>query len=68
MASIPYGPAREILVLIAHAQKPSLNARSEVPSRVRDLNFGLSLYRYLYFVYESVHEQTRLSLRCSTVR
>ena len=34
-------------------QKPPLNAHSDVSSRARGLNFGLSLHLHPYFVYAS---------------
>ena len=53
-----------ILVLIAYAQKPSLNAHADISSGARGLNFGLSLHLLTNFVYsssegsgESVHLQ-----------
>ena len=36
-----FKPAHTILVLIAYAQNPHLNAPSDVFSRARGLNFGL---------------------------
>ena len=39
-----YGPAHEILVLIACAQIPLINAHTDISSRARGLNFVLSLY------------------------
>ena len=38
-----FGPAHVILVLTAYAQKPFLNAHTDVSSGVRGLYFGLSL-------------------------
>ena len=52
----------KILVLIAYAQKPPINAHTDVSSSARGLNLGQSHYLHLYFVYmsrecsgESVH-------------
>ena len=42
-----------ILVLIAHAQTPHLNAHADVWSGVRGLNFGLSLHLLTNFVSSS---------------
>ena len=36
-------PADEILVLITYARKVPLNARADLSSRARGLNFGLAL-------------------------
>ena len=45
--------ALEILVLIACAQKPTFDPHADLSSRVRGLNFGLSLHLYPYFMYVS---------------
>ena len=42
-----------ILVLIAHAQKPPLNAHADVYSEDRALKFGLNPHLYQLFVYVS---------------
>ena len=46
-------PEHDILVLIAHAQKPRLNDHADISSGARGLNFGLSLHPYPYLVYAS---------------
>ena len=47
------GLVREILALTAHAQKPPLNAYSDVSSGTRSLNFGLGLHLHPYFMHAS---------------
>ena len=54
---------------------PLINAHADVCSKARCLDFGLNLHLYPYFMYasskssgESVHAQTRLSIRCSLIR
>ena len=47
------GSAHEISVLIAYAQTPPINARADVSSETRGLNFGLSLHLQPCFVYAS---------------
>ena len=49
----PYGPANEILVPIAYAQKRPLNAYADISSGPRGLKFDQILYLPLYFVYAS---------------
>ena len=44
------GPAHELLLLNAYAQKPPLNINADIFSRARGLNLGLSLHKYTYFV------------------
>ena len=39
--------------LIAYAQKHPLNAFADVASRIRGLNFGLSLHLHQFFAYAS---------------
>ena len=46
-------PEHDILVLIAHAQKPRLNDHADISSGARGLNFGLSLHLHPEFVYAS---------------
>ena len=41
----------EVLVLIAYAQMPLINAHAEVSSKARDIHFVLSLHLQPYFVY-----------------
>ena len=48
-----YGSAEEIWVLMAYTQMPPLNAHADLPSEVRCLNFGLSLYLHPCIVYSS---------------
>ena len=45
-----FGPAHEILVLLANAQKLPLNAHADLSGETRDLWFGLSLHLLPYFV------------------
>ena len=40
-------PTHEIVVLIAHAQKPNLNAYADVSSKVRGPQFDLNINIYL---------------------
>ena len=68
-----YGSAHEIFVLIADAQNPLLNAHDDIFSLARDLNFGLSLPLYPYFVYASsicflASEKLRLWQVCTFVQ
>ena len=42
------GPANEILALIAHTQKPSINAHADVSCYARDIYFGLRFHLHLY--------------------
>ena len=37
----------------AYAQKPTINAHSDISSETRGLSFGPSLHLHPYFVYES---------------
>ena len=46
-------PLHAILVLIAYAQRPPLNAHPDVPSGPTCTIFGLRLYLHPYFVYAS---------------
>ena len=60
-----------ILVLIAYAQRPPLNAHAGVSSGSRGLTVGVSLHLHPYFMYASSEgsgqsAQTHQSLRCST--
>ena len=65
---IIYGPAHEILELIAYAQKsPKINAYVGVSSGARYLNLGLSLHLYPYFGYEGSGESAHLCLLCLTM-
>ena len=43
----------EILLLMAHAQKPPLKAHADIFSRVRGTNFGMYLHLHPCFVYAS---------------
>ena len=69
------GPAHEILILNAHAQKPPFSANTDVSSGVGYLTFGLSLQIQLYFANvinkgsgeSCASAQARPSLRCSTM-
>ena len=45
------GPAHKVLVIIAYAQMPIINAHADVYRGARGLTFGLSLHLYPYFVY-----------------
>ena len=38
-SQMTFGPAHEILVLIAYAQKPTLNAHGDISSKTEYLNF-----------------------------
>ena len=42
-----------ILIIIAYARMPLINAIADVSSKARDLNFSLSLHLYPYFVHVS---------------
>ena len=45
-----YGPAHDILVLIAYVQIPNLNSHTWVYSKARGLNYGLRFHPHPYFV------------------
>ena len=60
-----HGPAHEVLLLIAYAQMPLLNAHADNSSEARSLNFGLSLRLQLYFIYASSEGSGELSGRIS---
>ena len=60
----PYGPAHEILVHIAYAQKRPLNAHADIFSRAGGLKFDQILYLLPYFVYAS-SEVTGESVHCA---
>ena len=47
------GSSLEILVSIAYAQMPLINALADISSKARCLNFTLSLSLHSYFVYAS---------------
>ena len=53
MSSCLYGPAHEILVNIANAQKPQINANVDISIGSRGLDLGLRFHLYPYFVYAS---------------
>ena len=57
------GQAHGILVLNAYGQKPPLNSHSDISSRFRELNFGLSCHLHPYFVYvnSKVNPDTKIS-------
>ena len=74
-----YGPAHEIMLVIAYTQnleqKPPLNVHIDVFIGAKSLYFVPSLQLHPYYVYassegsdESAHAQTRLSLFCATMR
>ena len=42
--SIESEPPHAILILLAYAQKPPLNANDDLSNTTRSLNFGLRLY------------------------
>ena len=48
-------PVHEILVLLANAQKPLSNAYTDISSRARCFNFGLSLHLHPYHEYMHLH-------------
>ena len=47
------GHAHEMLILIAFATKPPLNAHTDVSNEARDLNLCLCLYQHSMFAYAS---------------
>ena len=49
-----YGPSHETSVLIAYAQKPTLNTHADIFSEACGLKFGLSLHLYPYIVYANI--------------
>ena len=49
-----YQPAREMLVLIAHAQKLHFIVHADVSSRARALILGVSLQLHPNFIYWSI--------------
>ena len=55
---------------IAYAQTSPLNAHIDVFIRARGLKFDSGLHLYQYFLYASseAYAQTRLSLRCSSIK
>ena len=57
------GPANEILTLIAHAQKPSINTYADVCSSTRDINVGLTFHLNLYSV-----AKNKCSSNCADTR
>ena len=72
------GPAHAIFLLIAYAQMLPSNAHADVPSWAKRLTFGMGRHLHSNVVNasskvsgESAHmryAQTRLNLRCSTIK
>ena len=58
-------PVHDILVLIAYAQEPTLNARAGVYGGARNMTFGMSHYLYPYFVYTSTEYISESAQLCS---
>ena len=49
----PYLNQDTTLIIIAYARIPLINAIADISSKARDLNFGLNLHLYPYFVHVS---------------
>ena len=59
-----YGSVHEILVLMAYAQTPLINATADISSWARGLNFGLSLHLHPFFVDSSKEGSDYSALMC----
>ena len=62
-----YRPTHEILLLIAYAQKPSLNTHADTSGKFRGLICGRRLSIPCYFVYERSQDSDATSCKHSLV-